>query len=363
MSVHLRFFAAAILALAVPAAGQWLKYKTPGIPRTADGKPDLTAAAPKMPDGKPDLSGIWRGDPGGYALNMAADLKPSEIQPWAEKLYKQRLEDQGKDSPGYRCMPQIGPYTNFGMFKILQTPAVIGVLSEGGVYRQVLTDGRPLPEDPNPTWMGYSVGHWDGDTLVVESAGFNDQTWLDAGHPHTEELRVTERFRRKDFGHMELKLTFRDPKIYSRPWTIDVPLDLMPDTELLEYVCNENEKDLKHFVITEEDRKQNVTNVKLTSAALSKYAGIYEMQNPEDPQGKPISFSIFAEGDQLLLQPNGVGAKIPLAAQSATTFSAFGGTIEFAIDEHGAVTHFTARAVEGDFKVMRKGDLPPAQAK
>jgi hypothetical protein len=249
------------------------------------------------------------------------------------------------------------------MYKILQTPGVIGFLSEGGGYRQVLTDGRPLPEDPNPTWQGYSVGHWEGDTLVVESAGFNDQTWLDIGHPHTEELRVTERFRRKDFGHMELKMTFSDPKIYSRPWTIDMHLDLMPDTELLEYVCNENEKDIKHIVITEEDRKLNRTNVKIAPQILSKYAGVYEMQNPEDPKGKPISFSIFAEGDQLLLQPSGAGAKIPLSAQSTTVFSAFGGSIEFATNDQGAVTHFTVKAVEGDFKVMRKGDLPPAATK
>jgi hypothetical protein len=358
MGVHSRLFAAAILALAIPASGQWLHYKTPGIPRTADDSPDLKAAAPKTPDGKPDLSGIWRGDPGGYALNMAAELKPSEIQPWAEKLYKQRLEDLGKDSPSYRCMPQIGPYTSFGMFKILQTPAVIGVLSEGGVYRQILTDGRPLPEDPNPTWMGYSVGRWDGDTLVVENAGFNDQTWLDAGHPHSEQLRVTERFQRKDFGHMELKMTFSDPKIYSRSWTVNVDLELVPDTELLEYICNENEKDVKHFVITEEDRKQNRINAKVAPQILAKYAGIYEMLNPEDPKGKPLSFSVLVEGDQLLFQQGGVGPKVPMTAQSDTVFSAFGGTIQFVTDDRGAVTHFTVRAVEGDFKVMRKSDLP-----
>lgn len=363
MRVRLRLFAAVTLALSMPAAGQWLHYKTPGIPRTADGSPDLKAAASKTADGKPDLSGIWRGDPGGYGLNMAAELEPSEIQPWAEKLYKQRLEDLGKDSPSYRCMPQIGPYTSFGMFKILQTPTVIGVLSEGGVYRQVLTDGRPLPEDPNPTWMGYSVGHWDGDTLVVESAGFNDQTWLDAGHPHSEQLRVTERFRRKDFGHMELKMTFSDPKIYSRSWTIDVELELVPDTELLEYVCNENEKDVKHFLITEEDRKQNRTNVKVAPETLAKYAGIYEMLNPEDAKAKPISMWVLTESDQLLMQMNGAGPKIPLAAQSATTFSVLGGTVVFVTDDKGAVTHFTMQAVEGDFKVLRKGNLPTAATK
>jgi len=358
MGVHSRLFAAVILALAVPAAGQWLKYKTPGIPRTANGDADLKAAAPKTPDGNPDLSGIWRGDPGGYGLNVAAELNPSEIQPWAEKLYKQRLEDLGKDAPSYRCLPQIGPYTTLGIFKILQTPSAIAFFSEFNGSRQVLTDGRPLPDDPNPTWMGYAVGHWDGDTLVVENAGFNDKTWLDAGHPHTEELRVTERFRRKDFGHMDLKMTFSDPKIYARPFSIDVELELVPDTELLEYVCNENEQSVKHFVITDADRKQNRTNAKVAPEILAKYAGIYEMRNPEDPKGKPIAIWVLTEGDQLLMQMNGAGPKIPLAAQSDTTFSLLGGTVQFASDDRGAVTHFTMQAVEGDFKVLRKGGLP-----
>lgn len=358
MTADFRGIAAVIIALSVPVAGQWLNYKTPGMPRMADGSVNKSAAAPRTPDSKPDLSGIWRGDPGGYGLNMAADLKPAEIQPWAEKLYQQRLDDLGKDSPAYRCMPQIGPYTSFGMFKILQTPTVMGMLSEGGVYRQILTDGRPLPENPNPTWMGYSAGHWDGDTLVVENAGFNDKTWLDAGHPHSEDLRVIERFHRKDFGHMDLKLTFSDPKIYSRPFSVDVELELVPDTELLEYVCNENEKDVKHFVITEQDRKQNRTGVNVAPAILAKYAGIYEMQNPEDAKAKPISISVLVEGDQLLMQMGGVGPKVPLVAQSDTKFSALGGTFVFGIDEWGAVTHFSMQAVEGDFKALRKSDLP-----
>src|SRR5262249_38805251 len=145
-----------------------------------------------------------------------------------------------------------------GPYKILQTPGVIAFLPEGfygpAVHRQVLMDGRRLPENPNPTWQGYSVGHWEGDTLVVESAGFNDQTWLDGGgHPHTDALRTTERFRRKDFGHLELRTTFDDPKAYARSWTISLTVDLMPDTELLEYVCNENERDVPHFVVTPAD--------------------------------------------------------------------------------------------------------------
>ena len=363
MIPHFRAIAATVIALSIPVSGQWLKYKTPGIPRTADGSADLKAAAPKTHDGKPDLSGIWRGDPGGYGLNVAAELKPSEIQPWAEKLYKERLENLAQDSPSYRCMPGIGAYTSFGMFKILQTPSTVAFFSEFSGARQVLTDGRPLPEDPNPTWQGYSVGHWEGDTLVVENAGFNDKTWLDAGHPHSEDLRVTERFHRKDFGHMDLKITFSDPKIYARPFSIEMELELVPDTELLEYVCNENEQSVKHFVITEEDRRRNRTNTQVAPEILAKYAGIYEMLNPEDPKGKPISIWVLNEGDQLQMQMNGAGPKIPLAAQSNTVFSVLGGMVAFFTDDTGAVTHFTMQAVEGDFKVLRKGDLPPTATK
>ncbi len=117
-------------------------------------------------------------------------------------------------------------------------------------FREIFTDGRPLPADPNPTWMGYSVGHWDGDTLVVESSGFNDRTWIDTGgHPHSEALRVTERFLRRDFGHITLQTTIDDPKAYTKPWTVSYDLRLLPDTELLEYVCTENNKDMQHIVV------------------------------------------------------------------------------------------------------------------
>src|SRR5262249_41687942 len=163
-----------------------------------DGKPNLTAPAPRTSDGKPDLSGIWTMNPGPYAFNAATGLKPDEIQPWAEALYKQRREDLQKDSPYTACLPQ-GPASNLNpvaMTKIVQTPALILTLSEDLTYRQIFLDGRELPKDPNPAFMGYSVGHWEGDALVVESTGFNERTWLDfGGHPHTEELRITERIR------------------------------------------------------------------------------------------------------------------------------------------------------------------------
>jgi hypothetical protein len=361
--------AAVFASFILPASadGQWLNYKAPGIPRTADGKPNLAAPTPKMPDGKPDLSGIWQANSGGYGVNIASDLKAEEIRPWAEALYQQRKENLSKDYPGLRCLPEIGPELSLGMYKILQTPGVIGFVSEAGLFRQVLTDGRPLPTDPQPTWQGYSVGHWEGDTLVVESAGFNDQTWLDfEGHPHSAELRVTERYHRKDFGHMELKMTFDDPKAYARPWTISFNSELTPDTELLEYVCNENERDVQHIVVTEADRKKSRTKVVLAPEILAKYPGVYELVDRDgrpldregklvEPGGKPMTFTISVAEDHLVMELLGAG-KIPLLTESETTFSVAGQPVEFVKDAQGVVTYLVVHQVEGDYRAIRKGD-------
>ena len=240
---------AMMLCFAVTADAQWLKTKTPGIPRTKDGKPNLTAPAPKAPDGRPDLSGIWRTDALAFSLDVTTDLKPGEILPWAEALAKERTARFATDHPLYRCMPEIGPNYNMSTFKFIQTGSTLAMLPEGGPYRQILIDGRALPEDPQPTWMGYSVGHWDGSTMVVESAGFNDRTWLDfSGHPHTEALRTTERYTRKDFGHMDIQITYNDPKAYTRPWSVSLTQRLMVDSEMLEFICLENEQSSKHYV-------------------------------------------------------------------------------------------------------------------
>ena len=342
--------AAALLILAVPAAAQWLKTPTPGIPRTPDGKPNLAAPVPKTLDGRPDLSGVWRVDPGGYALNLVSDLKPEEILPWAAELSRKRAEEFGKDHPGYKCMPDIGPFTSFGLFKILQTPSTIAFLPEAGAYRQILTDGRALPEDPNPTWTGYSIGRWDGDTFVVESAGFNDRTWLDVdGHPHTEALRVTERYRRADFGHMRIEMTFADPRTYTRPWTIRLDATLAPDTELLESVCNENEKSLQHFVITDEDRRKS-RGTKVPIEVLSKYVGTYEGTNEA---GRKMTFEVTLTGDQLKAAPAGSGGFV-LVPESATTFSASGAPVIFHVGPDGVPTDFLVHTVEGDMKFVKK---------
>ena len=260
--------------LSTEAPAQWLDYPTPGIPRTPDGKPNLAAPTPRTSDGKPDLSGVWRGTgAGSYDRNVARDLKPSDIQPWAEALYQQRVRDLGKDAPRANCLPDPFPYYHMvDVARFVQTPGLIVILYQGttnSVHRTIFTDGRPLPKDPNPTWMGYSVGHWDEDTLVVDTAGFNDRGWLDIeGHPHTEALRITERFRRRDFGHMDLEMTIDDPKAFTRPFSFRMDKTLMPDTDLLESIC-ENDRSVPHML-------GGTEITKLAPEILAKYAGTYE---------------------------------------------------------------------------------------
>ena len=245
---------AVIVLSATAASAQWLGYPTPGIPRSPDGKPNLSALAPRTSDGKPDLSGIYQADSGRQFQNIAADFKSDEfpIQPWAATLARQREQENRKDDPYSHCLPPGVPRINVGNhpFKILQMPGLVAILYETSyTFRQIFTDGRPLPKDPQPTWLGYSVGRWEGDTLVVETIGFHDKSWLDGdkGHPQTDALRVIERFRRRDFGHLEIQATLEDLKAYTKPWTIKQALHLLPDTELLENIC-ENERDAPHLV-------------------------------------------------------------------------------------------------------------------
>jgi len=245
--------AVVILAMAASLQAQWRHFPTPGIPRTADGKPDLAAPAPRSQDGKPDFSGVWQPGPG-YIENLAKDLKPDAVpfQPWAEALFRERRANLSKDDPTGHCIPggvpraDAVPYP----FKIVPTPDALLILYEAVLsFRQVFLDGRALPKDPNPTWMGYSVGRWEGDSLVVETSGFNNQGWLDnEGRPATDALHVTERFRRPDFGHLAIDITVNDAKAYTRPWTVTLPLTLLPEGELIEYICDENNKDVEHLV-------------------------------------------------------------------------------------------------------------------
>jgi hypothetical protein len=229
---------------------------------------------------------------------------------------------------------------------------VTGILYESGAYRQIFTDGRELPKDPNPTWWGYSVGHWEGDALVVQTAGFNDRSWLDfSGHPHTEELRVTERFQRRDFGHMQLQLTLDDPKTFTRPIPVTLAVNLVPDTEILEYVCNENEKDAVHLVGKASDEVKG--EVKLSSQVLSRYAGNYQAHEPK------MKGTITVAGGQLMFSIGGKGA-VPLTTLSETGFYFPGGfPMEFVKDDKGTVTHFLLHTPCGDFKFVRTDAANP----
>jgi hypothetical protein len=245
------------------ASAQWIHYPSKNVPRTPQGQPDLRAPAPQLAGGIPDLQGIWmRSKPArapsgpefGNTVNyyMPEDAKVP-FQPWALELFNQRrYRDLGGNRPSEHCLPHgiIGAMLPATPFKIVQTPGLTLILYEQlNQYRQIFTDGRPHPDDPNPAWWGYSVGRFEGDAFVVESTGFNDKTWLDdSGTPHTESMRTVERFRRLDFGHMNLEVTIDDPKAYTRPWSVLIPLELMADTEMIEDVCD-NEKDAAHAVV------------------------------------------------------------------------------------------------------------------
>ena len=256
-----------VCAMPMTVSAQWLKYPTAGVPRTADGKPNMSAPAPRTPDGKPDLSGIWDIEhnrpcpPPGCAdmevgqefVNAGWSLRGGlPYQPWAADLRKARTEANGKDDPASHCLPGgvMKSHTTALLRKIVQLPGLVVILKEANAsYRQIFTDGRPLPEIEQPTFNGYSSGKWEGDTLVVETVGFKDGLWLDrGGSPMTDAARMTERFKRVNFGKLEIEITVDDRKAYTVPWTIKLNHFIVVDTELLDYICLENEKDLIHMV-------------------------------------------------------------------------------------------------------------------
>ena len=244
----------ALSVVSAPLLAQWHGYPTPNLPRTPDGKVNLSAPVPRAADGKPDLSGIWLASRARF--NLAQSLKPGETIPFTAEgraLYEERKANNAKDDPGARCLPTGIPVraTLATPFKLLQAPGVTAVLYESRTtFRQIMTDGRPLPKEIDwPTWAGFSVGRWEGDTFVAETAGFNGLAWLDqVGTPASSALRITEKFHRRDFGHMDLEQIIEDSRMYTRPWSIFAELVLQADTELLEFVCEENEKDSARMV-------------------------------------------------------------------------------------------------------------------
>jgi hypothetical protein len=286
--VILALFTFLFVAFSAFVWAQWPDYPTRSVPRTKDGKVDLNAPAPRTPDGKPDLSGLWeaRGPGGGGQrgagagatapnappnvaqppvqaptsdpplatfFNIGANIKEGvPYTPWAAEIRKKRGSENAKDNPDAHCLPiglmqlHLHPQPR----KMIQTQDVTVIMYEAqGEVRQIFTDGRPLPKnDPQPWWRGYSVGHWEGDTLVVETTGFRDDVWLDVnGSPLTNTGKITERFRRPNYGTLEIVITIEDPKSYTKPFTVRVNQRILVDTDLIEFVCNENEKSSQHY--------------------------------------------------------------------------------------------------------------------
>jgi hypothetical protein len=269
-----------VALLANSAYPQWVNYPAPGAPRTRDGKVNLAAPTPRASNGKPDLSGVWHveatplaemkrayGDDVGvisvpgmeldtvskYAFNILVDFKPEEapMRPEGAAILRRRLQDPAEALPSTHCLPSSIPFSTLvsEVHKIVQTPGLMVILlEEDNAHRQIYTDGRKLPADPQPSWLGYSIGRWERATLVVETVGFNDKGWLDAmGHPRSEVMHLTERYYRRDFGHLDVEMTIDDSQLYTKPFTIKVTHLLVPDSDILEYFCIENEKDRTHM--------------------------------------------------------------------------------------------------------------------
>jgi hypothetical protein len=268
------FVAAAALLLSLPAAAQWPTFEAKRAPRLSDGSVNLEAPAPRTADGRPDLSGLWeRVGPGGINPDFDALQSPDggppaatfwnlgagvagglPFTPLAALLRDERMANNQKNNPDALCLPMglMQLHLHPQPRKIVQTPGLIVIMYEGNEgLRQIFTDGRPLPhvdENLQPWWYGYSAGRWEGDTLVVETVGFRDDVWLDVlGSPLTSRGKMTERFRRLDYGTLQIDVTIEDPAAYTRPFTVRVNQRLFPDAELIEFICNENEKSVRYY--------------------------------------------------------------------------------------------------------------------
>ena len=320
-----------VLAAGIALDAQWLKLQTPGLPRLPDGKPDLAAPAPRTAAGKPDFSGLWKNDGGDrYYNNIAADLKTSDVAPWAHDLFMKRTLEFGKDSMETQCLPMGPSYltTRYREYRIVQTPTLVMFAYSDGMHREVFMDGRGLETDPNPIWMGYSVGRWDGDTLVVESNGYTDRSWLDfGGHPHTEDLRITERYSRPSLGRIDVQITMTDAKVYAKPIALTVPVKLLPDTEMLEGFCENHHKDRERMALT-----KAAEVVKVPAATLARYIGIYDT----DDDGDKHFVTVTQDGAELWFDYDGKDKEL-LIALSPTRFSWTGSVVDFEPAASGAM--------------------------
>lgn len=305
------------LIVSAPGTAQWLDLPTPGIPRTADGEADMFAPLPRTADGRPELSGLWR------ATEVSGDLNDdSKVKPWARETMAVHERNYYRDGPMMQCMPggpgyiAGGPAGGGSLRQIVQGPTSLAILFGDLTYRQIFTDGRSLEVDPLPIWMGYSVGHWEGDTLVVESNGYNEKTWLHAwGLEHSENLRVTERYRRLDFGHIEIEVIFDDPETFDEPLRTVVEMVYAADDVILEIVCDEaTEGGVKHWV-GDKLSDARASAIELETDILNNYVGTYEGIWLE----YLTTVEVTLEGDALFLSRNGE-EKAELIPQSDNSF-------------------------------------------
>jgi hypothetical protein len=301
----------------------------------------IMSAACAFGQSLPDFSGVWRLDFGPFFFNARAVVDPGEALPWAEQLRDQRIEDFQKDRWTIRCLPG-GPALGLDrqIAKIVQSRELIVILYEDLTYRQIFLDGRTPPSDPNPSWMGHSFGRWEGETLVVESLGFNDRTWLDySGTPHTEALRIVERYRKSDANRIELMVIYTDDGAYSKPWTISLSLRRAPGAELIEYVCGENEKDEKHLT-----GKVSDGAIHLLPTTLARYVGTYRALGMG-------AIRVELEGDSLVMDFLG---KSHLFPRTESTFVSGRGPIRFELDERGSVSRIVIDSIE--FAIVAERD-------
>lgn len=336
-----RLIVATVVSLAIvgPADAQWLNHPTPNIPRTPDGRPNLTAPPPRGADGHPDLSGPWIG------RSVVIPVLPEALTAASKALIREREENYFKDRPAFQCQP-IGPEVAPGWRRIIQTPSLIAIAYETLTYRLIYMDGRKLEANPERTWMGYSVGRWDGDTLVVDSFGFNDRTWLDArGLPHSDALRTTERYSRRFFGQLQVELTVTDPVAFANSWSVTYDLQFQPDSEMVEGVC----EDKTHWIGRLSEAERDAVSV--SPQTLAKYVGVYSGLWGQ----RTRTVRIQLEGGTLYA--NGLlDERVRLIPHSDTTFIGTDG-YSFDFDPQGDPAAFMVeRHVSGDWKYLRQPD-------
>jgi hypothetical protein len=332
---------ALLLAVGHPAHAQWLTLPTPGVPRTADGRVPLNAPAPRTAQGRPDLSGLWRG-PGPF-LNPIRPT-PDALRPWATELARQRQDEFSRTRPSYQCLPS-GPEGIGGLKRVMQTPTLIAIMNEDLTYRQIFMDGRQLEQSPFPTWMGYSIGRWEVDTLVVRSNGFNDRTWLNrSGVPHTEGLEIIERYQRIDLGHLKLDITFIDAA-FTKPLSFTVNMELAVDTEMIESVCEVGSTTWSGHV--SDLQRDGVT---LTRAVLARYVGTYSGPFA----GRIRVLEVALRDDTLYIDGLSTAGAEALTPLSETLFMSTGGLpYEFVKDQQGSTSEMIETHVDGGVTYSR----------